>query len=157
MLSEGSLVSTDQQSSLLTKIVQVDPLYVEFSVPEAEAAMIRSALAPANASARPPGVKLILEDGSEYPQAAQVTFVDNAVDLNSGTVRVRAVLPNKDAQLFPGEFIRAEVEGVMLSNVVSVPRKAVMSGPQGPFVWVVGRTRRRRCDRCRSAAAWVTT
>lgn len=138
VLSEGSLVSTGQQSSLLTKIVQVDPLYIEFTVPEAEAAMIRGGLAPANPSGRPPGVKLVLEDGSEYPQAAQVTFVDNAVDVNSGTVRVRAVLPNKDAKLIPGQFLRAKVEGVVLSNVVSVPRKAVMAGPQGSFVWVVG-------------------
>jgi membrane fusion protein (multidrug efflux system) len=138
VLSEGSLVSTDQQSSLLTKIVQVDPLYIEFSVPEAEAALLRNGLAPANQSARPPGVKLILEDGSEYPQAAQLTFVDNAVELTSATVRVRAVLPNKDAQLIPGQFIRARVEGVMLSNVVSIPRKALMAGPQGAFVWLVG-------------------
>lgn len=138
VLSEGSLVSTDQQSSLLTKIVQVDPLYIEFSVPEAEAALLRSGLAPANQSARPPGVKLILEDGSEYPQAAQLTFVDNAVEVTSGTVRVRAVLPNEAAQLIPGQFIRAKVEGVMLSNVVSIPRKALMAGPQGAFVWLVG-------------------
>jgi membrane fusion protein (multidrug efflux system) len=137
-LSEGSLISTDQASSLLTKIVQVDPLYVEFDVPEAEAAMIRSSLAPANKSTPPPGAKLVLEDGSEYPQPAQVTFVDNSVDRSSGTVHVRAVLPNKDAQLLPGQFLRAKVEGIQLSNVVSVPRKAVMSGPQGSFVWVVG-------------------
>jgi membrane fusion protein, multidrug efflux system len=138
VLSEGSLVSTDQQSSLLTKIVQVDPLYIEFSVPEAEAALLRNGLASASASARPPGVKLILEDGSEYPQAAQLTFVDNAVEWTSGTVRVRAVMPNKNAQLIPGQFIRARVEGVMLSNVVSIPRKALMAGPQGAFVWLVG-------------------
>ena len=138
VLSEGSLVSTDQQSSLLTKIVQVDPLYIEFSVPEAEAALLRNGLAPANQSARPPGVKLIMEDGSEYPQAAQLTFVDNAVEWTSGTVRVRAVMPNKNAQLIPGQFIRARVEGVMLSNVVSIPRKALMAGPQGAFVWLVG-------------------
>lgn len=137
-LSEGSLISTDQASSLLTKIVQVDPLYVEFDVPEAEAAMIRGGLAPANKNAPPPGVKLILDDGSEYPQSAQVTFVDNSVDRNSGTVHVRAVLPNKNAQLFPGQFLRAKVEGIQLSNVVSVPRKAVVSGPQGTYVWVVG-------------------
>jgi membrane fusion protein (multidrug efflux system) len=137
-LSEGSLISTDQASSLLTKIVQVDPLYVEFDVPEAEAAMIRSGLAPASKSAAQPGVKLVMEDGSEYPQPAQVTFVDNSVDRNSGTVHVRAVLPNKDAQLLPGQFLRAKVEGIQLSNVVSVPRKAVVSGPQGPYVWVVG-------------------
>jgi membrane fusion protein (multidrug efflux system) len=137
-LSEGSLISTDQASSLLTRIVQVDPLYVEFDVPEAEASMIRSGLAPANKNAPQPGVKLVMEDGSEYPQLAQVTFVDNSVDRSSGTVHVRAVLPNKDAQLLPGQFIRAKVEGIQLSNVVSVPRKAVVSGPQGPYVWVVG-------------------
>jgi membrane fusion protein (multidrug efflux system) len=138
VLSEGSLVSTDQQQSLLTKIVQVDPLYIEFSVPEAEAALLRNGLASANANARPPSVKLILEDGSEYPQPAQLTFVDNAVEVTSGTVRARAVLPNKDVQLIPGQFIRAKVEGVQLSNVVSIPRKALMAGPQGAFVWLVG-------------------
>ncbi len=137
-LSEGSLISTEQSSSLLTRIVQVDPLYVEFDVPESEASMIRGSLAPANRSAPPLGVKLVMEDGSEYPQLAQVTFVDNSVDRSSGTVHVRAVLPNKDAQLLPGQFIRAKVEGIQLSNVVAVPRKAVVSGPQGPYVWVVG-------------------
>lgn len=136
VLSEGSLVGTEQSTSLLTKIVQVDPLYVEFSVPESEAALIRANLAPANRQS-PPRVKLLLESGQEYPETAKVDFIDNAVDLNSGTVRVRAVLSNPEAQLIPGQFIRARVEGVMLSNVVSVPRKAVMSSPQGPFVWVV--------------------
>ncbi|HEY0940355.1 MAG TPA: efflux RND transporter periplasmic adaptor subunit [Steroidobacter sp.] len=136
VLSEGSLVSTEQSSSLLTKIVQVDPLYVEFSVPEAEAAMIRASLAPAN-QANAPRVRLLLESGKEYPETAKVTFVDNAVDVNSGTVRVRAVLSNPEAQLIPGQFIRARVDGVMLSNVVVVPRKAVMSSAQGQFIWIV--------------------
>lgn len=136
VLSEGSLVSTEQGSSLLTKIVQVDPLYVEFSVPEAEAAMIRASLAPANQAAAP-SVKLLLESGQEYPEPAKVTFVDNAVDINSGTVRVRAVMKNPEAQLIPGQFIRARVDGVMLSNVVAVPRKAVMSSAQGQFIWIV--------------------
>ena len=137
VLSEGSLVSTDQDSSLLTKIVQADPLYIEFAVPEAEAALIRSTLAPASKAAAP-NVKLLLENGSEYADSAKVTFVDNAVDVNSGTVRVRAVLRNPEAQLIPGQFIRARVEGVTLTNVVAIPRKAVMSSAQGPFVWIIG-------------------
>ncbi|HEY6643706.1 efflux RND transporter periplasmic adaptor subunit [Povalibacter sp.] len=136
-VSEGSLISTDQNSSLLTRIVQIDPLYVEFSVPEAEAALLRTALAPASKSAAPI-VKLLLNDGSDYPDAAKLTFVDNAVDLQSGTVRARAVLGNKSSQLIPGQFVRARVEGVTLANVVSIPRKAVMSSAQGPFVWIVG-------------------
>ena len=137
VVSEGSLVSTEQDSSLLTKIVQIDPLYIEFAVPEAEAALIRGSLAPANRAAAP-NVKLLLENGSEYADSAKVTFVDNAVDVNSRTVRVRAVLPNPEGQLIPGQFIRARVEGVMLTNVVAIPRKAVMSSAQGSFVWIVG-------------------
>ena len=137
VLSEGSLISTDQDSSLLTRIVQVDPLYIEFTAPEAEAALIRASLAPANKMA-PPNVKLLLESGAAYPDSARITFVDNVVDVNSGTVRVRAELSNPEGGLIPGQFIRAKVEGVMLSNVVSIPRKAVMSSAQGAFVWIVG-------------------
>jgi membrane fusion protein (multidrug efflux system) len=135
VLSEGSLVSTDAGSSLLTRIVQIDPLYVEFSVPEAEAALLRNSLAPASKSV--PTVKLLLDDGSEYADAAKLTFVDNAVERESGTVRVRAVLANPKAQLIPGQFVRARVEGVTLANVVTIQRKAVMSSPEGRFVWLV--------------------
>lgn len=136
MVSEGSLIATDKDSSLLTRIVQVDPLYVEFSVPDAEASLIRNNLAPASKQAAPI-VKLLLDNGAEYPESAKLTFVDNAVDLQSGTVRVRAVLPNPATQLIPGQFIRARIEGVTLANVVAIPRKAVMSSAQGSFVWIV--------------------
>jgi len=141
MMSEGSLVKTDQDSSLLTRIVQVDPLYIEFSMPDSEAALLRASMSPAADPAKknptPPVVKLLLENGEEYPGAATLTFVDNAVDTQSGTVRVRAVLPNPEAQLLPGQFIRARIEGVTLSNVVAIPRKAIMSSAQGRFVWLV--------------------
>jgi membrane fusion protein (multidrug efflux system) len=135
--SEGSLVS-NEPASLLTKIVQVDPLYVEFSVPEAEAQLIRSNMARDGSRAIGASAKLVLEDGREHPQSAAITFVDNAVERDSGTVLVRAVMPNAEAQLLPGQFVRAKLEGVSLSNVVSIPRKAVMSSVQGPFVYLVG-------------------
>src|SRR5690606_4633228 len=136
-LSEGSLVKAGQDASLLTRIVQVDPLYVEFSVPQTEAALIREALA-ATGEAPAPGVTLLVDNGEKYPDSAQVPFVDNAVDTRSGTVRVRAVLSNPQGRLIPGQFVRARVEDVSLSNVVAIPRKAVMSSAQGPFVWLVG-------------------
>jgi membrane fusion protein (multidrug efflux system) len=82
-------------------------------------------------------VKLLLENGNEYPDAAKVTFVDNAVDIYSGTVRVRAVLPNPEGKLLPGQFVRAKVEGVQLTNVVAVPRKAIVANAQGSFVNIV--------------------
>jgi membrane fusion protein (multidrug efflux system) len=98
--------------------------------------LIRANLAPANERSAPT-VKLLLESGATYPETAMVTFVDNAVDVHSGTVRVRAVLSNPDARLIPGQFIRAKVEGVLLDDVVTIPRKAVMSSAQGSFVWLV--------------------
>jgi membrane fusion protein (multidrug efflux system) len=140
VLSEGSLVSTDQASSLLTRIVQVDPLYVEFSVPESEAVLIRNGLngSSEKSGGNVPSVRLVLEDGTEYPDAAKLTFIDNAVDMQSGTVRVRGVLANPEGKLLPGQFVRARIDGVLLSDVVTIPRKAVMSSAQGHFVWIVG-------------------
>jgi membrane fusion protein, multidrug efflux system len=138
MLSQGSLVKTDEDSSLLTKIVQIDPLYIEFSVPQAEAALIRATAARAGERAPGPSVRLLLEGDLEHPQSAAVTFIDNAVDLDSGTVRVRAVLPNAAGEILPGQFVRARVEGVVLAQVVLVPRRALMSGARGTYVWIVG-------------------
>jgi membrane fusion protein, multidrug efflux system len=135
VVSEGSLISTDQSSSLLTRIVQVSPLYVEFSVPQSEGKLIREGM---GSSQQMPTVKVLLEDGNEHPEAAKLTFIDNAIDMQSGTVRVRAVLDNKESKLLPGQFLRARIDGVKLADAVLIPRKAVMSSAQGHFVWIVG-------------------
>jgi membrane fusion protein (multidrug efflux system) len=132
--SEGSLALAGDDSSLLTRIVQTDPIYVEFSLPEREAAQVRARLV----SGRAPTVRVGLADGTEHPQAAELTFIDNAVEAESGTVRARAVLPNPERRLVPGQFLRAQLEGVTVPAAVSVPRRAVMSSAQGSFVWLVG-------------------
>jgi len=132
--SEGSLALAGQESSLLTRIVQTDPIYIEFSMPETEAARVRARLAKGEA----PTVGIELQDGTRHPAAAALTFVDNAVEPASGTVRARAVMPNPDGALVPGQFVRARVEGITLADAVTVPRRAVMSSAQGSFVWLVG-------------------
>jgi len=132
--SEGSLTLAGDESSLLTRIVQTDPIYVEFSLPEREAAQVRARLA----VGRAPTVRVGLADGTEHPQPAELTFIDNAVEAGSGTVRARAVLPNPERRLVPGQFLRAQLEGVTVPAAVSVPRRAVMSSAQGSFVWLVG-------------------
>ena len=132
--SEGSLVTAGDESSLLTRIVQTDPIYVEFTLPETEAAQVRARLA----SGPAPTVRVESQDGAAHPDAAKLTFVDNAVEPTSGTVRARAVMPNPEGRLVPGQFVRAQVEGVELAGAVTVPRRAVMSSAQGSFVWLVG-------------------
>jgi membrane fusion protein (multidrug efflux system) len=132
--SEGSLVRAGEDSALLTRIVQTDPVYIEFSLPEAEAAQVRARLA----SGKPPVVHVGFEDGTEHATPAELTFVDIAVEPASGTVRARGVLPNPDGRLVPGQFVRARLEGVAIPDAVAVPRRAVMSSAQGSFVWLVG-------------------
>ncbi len=131
--SEGSLVTAGEESSLLTRIVQSDPIYAEFAVPESEAALLRARLA---AGAEVP-VRLAGEGAAEGAGVARLTFVDNAVGLGSGTVRARAVMANPDGRFVPGQFLRIRVEGITLPGGVSVPERAVMSGAQGRFVWVL--------------------
>jgi membrane fusion protein (multidrug efflux system) len=133
--SEGSLVAAGTESSLLTRIVQTDPIYVEFSVPEAEAARVRKATAAGSASL---DVQLLADDGSAARSGGKLSFVDTSVEQASGTVRARAVFPNADHQLVPGQFMRVRVEGVAAADATSVPRRAVMTSAQGSFVWVVG-------------------
>ena len=132
--SEGSLVRAGEDSSLLTRIVQTDPIYIEFSMPGTEAAQVRARFAVGS----PPTVRVELEGGVQHPVPAKLTFVDNAVEMSSGTVRARAVMPNPDGRLVPGQFLRARLEGVTLPGAVTVPRRAVMSSAQGSFVWTVG-------------------
>jgi membrane fusion protein, multidrug efflux system len=134
MVSEGSLISVERDAMPLTRIAQVDPLYVEFAVPEAEAAVLRINLARAGAA---PRVRILLEDAAVHPEPAKLTFIDTLVDRESGTVRARAVLPNPRAALLPGQFVRARLEGLTLQNVVAIPRKAVVSNAQGRFVWLL--------------------
>ena len=132
--SEGSLVTAGDESSLVTRIVQTDPMYVEFTLPEIEAALVRARVA----AGATPAVRVELQGGELHPVPAKLTFVDNAVEATTGTVRARAVLPNPDGRLVPGQFLRARLEGVELPGAVTVPRRAVMSSAQGSFVWLVG-------------------
>jgi membrane fusion protein (multidrug efflux system) len=129
--SEGSLVQAGSESSLLTRIVQVDPVYVEFSVPEAEAARIRR-------STPQLVVKLLLDGQQVDAVAGRLSFVDTSVEPGSGTVRARALFENGDRRIVPGQFVRVRIEGIAEPDAVAVPRRAVMSSAQGNFVWVVG-------------------
>jgi membrane fusion protein (multidrug efflux system) len=132
--SEGSLVIAGDESSLVTRIVQTDPIYIEFTLPETEAAQVRARLATGSA----PLVRVEVQGGAQLPEPAKLTFVDNAVEATSGTVRARAVMPNPDGRLVPGQFVRAQLDGVEIPDAVTVPRRAVMSSAQGSFVWLVG-------------------
>lgn len=133
--SEGSLVTAGTDSTLLTRIVQIEPLYVDFGVPSAEAALLRARLA-----ARGQNLRVNVSNDEGVNDEAQLTFIDNAVDTASGTVQVRAVLANKQQSLWPGQYLRARVEDLTLPDAVAIPRRAVLSSTQGYMVWVIDGT-----------------
>jgi membrane fusion protein (multidrug efflux system) len=132
--SEGSLVSTDPESSLLTQIVQGERLYAELSVPENDAATLRDAV-----SRNPRGVhvQLVEVNGTPVGPPGPIEFVAPRVANDTGTVAVRAIIDNAQAALLPGQVVRASIRGVEVAGAIVVPRRAIMRGPQGTFVYVV--------------------
>ena len=143
--SEGSLV-TPGDNSLLTTISQVDPLYVNFGVTESDQRHILRALGtPKAIDVDPKDVKAAtvtvkLSDGTEYPLKGRLGFIDPRVNTQTGSFDARAEVPNPDGLLRPGQFVRVVLESAPRPNVIVVPQRAVMDGPQGKFVYVAGKS-----------------
>lgn len=138
---EGALITPAGKNAQLTTIVQIDPMWVNFGLGENEVLKIRAQQEAGQLNR--PGlnkiqVELILADGSAYPQKGQITFVDPVINAQTGTYNVRAVVPNPNNQLSPGQFVRVQLKGAVRPNAIMVPQVAVMQGPNGKFVFVVG-------------------
>ncbi len=135
----GSLISPSD--SLLTTVVLLDPIWVNFAVGENE--LLKYQEQTASGRLRSPGVEgiqveLVQANGSVYPQKGRIDYVASTVDRQTGTLAMRAVVPNPTKALKPGQFMRVRIQGVTRPNVIMAPQRAVMQGPQGKFVFVVG-------------------
>jgi membrane fusion protein (multidrug efflux system) len=136
--SEGSLVGGPE--TLLTTVMQVDPMWVNFGIADNEQAQLSKDLQ-AGRIAMPRGgafeVVLRLADGSPYEHIGKLNFSDVRVSPNTGTREARAEIPNPKGELRPGEFVRVILRGATRPNAITVPQRAVLDGPQGKFVYVV--------------------
>src|SRR6185312_8671134 len=136
-ITKGNLVSTgsnNSNSSPLVTITQMDPLEVTFSLPETDLPLLTKALA----SDQPASVRLY-RDGDKTPLATgKLEFVDSTVDQASGTVQVKASMPNEDLSLWPGQFVDVALDAGVMPGMVSIPTVAVQPGQNGSFVYVVG-------------------
>lgn len=130
--SEGALISAN--TSLLTTIVQLSPIWVRFSFSDSELAALGGHLNEQNVK----DVTLTLPDGSEYKQKGKLNFAASQIDPALGTQQLRATFENSDKRLLPGQFVRARVTTGERDGVFLVPQVAVMNGDQGKFVYVVG-------------------
>jgi membrane fusion protein (multidrug efflux system) len=136
---EGSLVSPT--SGPLAYLAQIDPLYVRYSISENERLEIDRQLVEGSLQMPPDGqqrISIRMADGTSYPISGQVDFTDYRSDPQTGAFATRATLPNPDAKLRPGQFVRVKVEGGVLPQALAVPQRAVQEDAKGKFVYVAG-------------------
>lgn len=133
---EGSLISS---GTLLTTIVQLDPIHVRFALPENDANIRRAAReGMRGAGEQEVAARLVLADGQEYELDGQIDFTASTLDPRTGTVSARAIFANPENVIVPGQFVRVRVELQSFEDAIAIPEKAVTQGPNGPVVYVVG-------------------
>lgn len=138
LVTEGALVGRGE-ATLLAVIEQLDPVYVLFTQPNAE--MLRHQAALAAGRLKPSAqrtVELILEGGRPYAHKGRLLTRDMSVDPTTGAITLKAEFPNPQRLLLPGTFVRVRLSQGVAENVIRVPQRAVLSGPQGQFVLLVG-------------------
>ncbi len=137
-VTEGALVGRGE-ATLLATIEQLEPVHVLFSQPNADVLRLKSALAAGKLkAAEGRSVELILENGQPYPHKGRLTFSDMSVDPSTGSITLKAEFPNPERLLLPGTFVRVRLAQAVAQDVITVPQRAVLSGPQGQFVLLVG-------------------
>lgn len=130
LFSEGALVAPN--TSLLTTVVQISPIWVRFSLSDSEIASLGGRINENSVKK----VTLILPDGTEYKQQGKLNFAASQIDPALGTQQLRATFDNADHKLLPGQFVRARVTTGTREGVFLVPQTSVLTGDQGKFVFV---------------------
>jgi membrane fusion protein (multidrug efflux system) len=133
--SIGTLITTDANGSLLTTINQVSPVWVRFSLAEADLAKL-----PEGRLSRttPVAMELLLPDGSPYPLKGRLNFAASAIDTRLGTQQLRAEFDNPRQQLLPGQFVTVRITAGERDKVFLVPQTAVVQTEKGNLVFIVG-------------------
>jgi multidrug efflux system membrane fusion protein len=131
MVNAGNLVRANDQAPMVT-INQITPIYVSFGLPEPLLPDLRRYMARGSlrVEARP-------TSGDGHVAVGTITFIDNAVDQTTGTIKVKGTFPNSDRQLWPGQFTNVVVRLMTESEALVVPSLAVQTGPEGPYVYRV--------------------
>jgi multidrug efflux system membrane fusion protein len=130
LVDMGNIV-TANNSTLLT-IERMDPIYAEFTVTESELAQVQS-----ESSKGALRVEVSIPDDSGKPIVGQMTYLDNIVQTTTGTVLLRATVPNPDRRLWPGEFVKVRLVLRTLPKAVLIPATAPQQSAKGTFVYVV--------------------
>jgi multidrug efflux system membrane fusion protein len=130
---EGTLIASSAGTPLNT-LVQLSPIYVTFNPSETELAEIQKAFANGTVD-----IEAIVPGSDQAPRKGHLTFIDNAIERNTGTIVARATIENADFSLLPGQYIRIRLHIRELPDALMVPQTALGSSQFGRYVYVIGK------------------
>ena len=131
LVDPGNNVHASDTTGIVV-VTQLEPIAVLFSLPEEQFTQLNDAL-----QRGPVTVKALARDTRTELDTGTVSVIDNQIDQNTGTLRVKAVLPNARRRLWPGQFVTMQVLAQMRQQVLTIPESAVQRGPDGLFTYVV--------------------
>ena len=131
LVRQGNLVKANSEP--LVVINQLHPIMVRFTVLQHDFPALQRRAAQGQVP-----VRVVTPDSGRVPEAGTLAFLDNAVDSLTGTVTAKARFENQSGTLWPGEYVRVNVELDVQPDVVAVPTRAVVAGQEGSYVFVVG-------------------
>ena len=142
LVTEGALVGTGEATPLAV-VQQINPMYVNFTQSTTDVLQLRKAVEGGKfkrvgTGGAGAGVRIVLEDGSDYGAPGKLLFSDLTVDPTSGQITLRAEVPNPQGLLLPGMYVRVRLEQAQAEAGIVVPQQAVMRGSTGDSVMVVG-------------------
>jgi len=131
MINLGNLVKAND-TPYLVQLNQITPIYVTFFVPESNLARVRERFAAGQLK-----VLAYPKGQTDNPAEGRLTFIDNGVDTTTGMFKLKATFDNKDRKLWPGQFVDVALELSTEKNAIIVPTRAIQTGQQGEYVYVV--------------------
>ena len=134
-ITPGNLVRIGDTVPLIT-ITQMSPVWVSFTLPERELTAVRAAMS--KPGGQGPQTRAFLPNDKQPRATGTITFLDSAVDQTTGTIAVKATMPNDDQALWPGQYVNVEVDVGVRPGAVVIPTVALQAGQDGQFVYLVG-------------------
>jgi multidrug efflux system membrane fusion protein len=130
LVDAGNLVAAN--TTKLINIQMIDPIYVQFTISENDFDKVRQYFTQGQLP-----VQASIPGAPDEKVTGKMTFIDNAITSGTGTLSLRATMPNKEGILWPGLFVNVELVLTTLQNAIVIPSQCVMVGQQGPYVFLV--------------------
>ncbi len=131
VVHQGNLVKANEAPALVV-INQIQPVYVNFSPPEQYLSEIKKYMAAGKLK-----VEAIVSENEQHPEQGIVTFMDNAVDRGTGTIRLKGTFANRGKRLWPGQFVNVVLTLATQPHAIVIPSQAIQTGQSGQYVFVV--------------------